>query len=701
MANRMKEDEKNEKIIRGLLKLPGNRRCINCNSLGPQYVCTNFWTFVCTACSGIHREFTHRVKSVSMAKFTSQEVSALQGGGNERAKEIYFKEWDSQIHSVPDSSNVERLRDFIRHVYVDRRYTGERTVDRPPRGKGDREDSNETRKLDSYRGGSRSPPYEETYERRYNEQSGPGGRNDDRNYRNYSDERRSPGYEQESVRYGDYRKSPVRFEVVDDRVRDDRFRNGNQNRRSEDRRLPDGASQPEGRSPNHQKGVDISSPPLVRPVRDILGEDTPPLRISEPPKANGGRSPDGAAHTQRTASSSSLGSPDGNSVELKGVNLGSLIDFNSDPEPPAVAASSDPFAGPSPQQPTMSPTSDGSNWASFDFATQEKAPQAPSNATTTLESALSQLSAPAPTPAGNPSTLPLGGVDPFVKTTDGGQWSTMQQPQPSLFAGVGTRPPVQQFIPQVTGTPNNQPWNSLLTPNAHGTLMAPPGQPAQAGPKPRQETSAGIAPQLPPVEPKPSGRNALPEDLFALTYAPTHVPVPGWQTGTPHGMGFGMQMQYPTTVMQSMPVLPHLSKSTNPFDLTSEPTLSHAPTIPPMSSLQGALPNMQFPSMASLQGALPNMGAPQALLRSSSFGTPSPRWVPPHTPSYPSAVPSGAYMVQQAPSNMPPLGHQGSGGFGSDGSFFHTFGVDQPPVGRYLEPATPNSFSSVGGNPFG
>lgn len=33
MANRMKEDEKNEKIIRGLLKLPANRRCINCNNL--------------------------------------------------------------------------------------------------------------------------------------------------------------------------------------------------------------------------------------------------------------------------------------------------------------------------------------------------------------------------------------------------------------------------------------------------------------------------------------------------------------------------------------------------------------------------------------------------------------------------------------------------------------------------------------------
>jgi hypothetical protein len=83
MGSRVKEEERNERAIRALLKLPGNRRCINCNSLGPQYVCTSFSTFVCVSCSGIHREFTHRVKSISMAKFTSQEVSALQEGGNE------------------------------------------------------------------------------------------------------------------------------------------------------------------------------------------------------------------------------------------------------------------------------------------------------------------------------------------------------------------------------------------------------------------------------------------------------------------------------------------------------------------------------------------------------------------------------------------------------------------------------------------
>lgn len=77
------------------------------------------------------REFTHRVKSVSMAKFTTQEVEALQNGGNQvlsdfifyfslwkvgvlfssllaihsfqRAREIYLKDWDLQRQRLPDS----------------------------------------------------------------------------------------------------------------------------------------------------------------------------------------------------------------------------------------------------------------------------------------------------------------------------------------------------------------------------------------------------------------------------------------------------------------------------------------------------------------------------------------------------------------------------------------------------------------------
>nr|CAB3496080.1 unnamed protein product [Digitaria exilis] len=130
-----KEEERNERIVRGLLKLPPNRRCVNCNGLGPQYVCTSFWTFVCVSCSGIHREFTHRVKSVSMSTFSSQEVEALQKGGNQRARESFLKDFDTQKMRLPDSSNIANLREFIKAVYVERRYAGGRFSERPPRDK--------------------------------------------------------------------------------------------------------------------------------------------------------------------------------------------------------------------------------------------------------------------------------------------------------------------------------------------------------------------------------------------------------------------------------------------------------------------------------------------------------------------------------------------------------------------------------------
>ncbi|PHT38977.1 putative ADP-ribosylation factor GTPase-activating protein AGD14 [Capsicum baccatum] len=78
------------------------------------------------------REFTHRVKSFSMAKFTSQEVEALQKGGNQ-AREIYLKSWNPQSQWLPNNSNVDKVRDFIKTVYVDKRYVVAESSDRPPR----------------------------------------------------------------------------------------------------------------------------------------------------------------------------------------------------------------------------------------------------------------------------------------------------------------------------------------------------------------------------------------------------------------------------------------------------------------------------------------------------------------------------------------------------------------------------------------
>lgn len=52
MTSRMKEDEKNEATVRRLLKLPENKRCINCNSLVCflrtfyYWLCAEWWQVV-------------------------------------------------------------------------------------------------------------------------------------------------------------------------------------------------------------------------------------------------------------------------------------------------------------------------------------------------------------------------------------------------------------------------------------------------------------------------------------------------------------------------------------------------------------------------------------------------------------------------------------------------------------------------------
>ncbi|CAK7334908.1 unnamed protein product [Dovyalis caffra] len=655
-----------------------------------------------------------------MAKFSSQEVAALQGGGNQRARDIYFKEWDSQRQSAPDSSNVERLRDFIKHVYVDRRYTGERNHGKPPSTKMDnKEEFYDNRRTDAYQGGSRSPPYEDTYERRYSERSSPGGRSDDKYSRYSYDERRSPGYDQESRQYISNTRSPAHPEIINDWRREDRFGNG---RKVEDRRISDGDSKLEGMSPERPK-ENNSSPPMVRPVREILGDNVVPLRISEPPKANVPRAADVTAQAQRTASSSSLGSANGNPVEVKLENTGSLIDFDADPEPPTSASIPQAQQTTTPQsiaQPASA--SNDNNWASFDLAPDNKASQAPTNANP-LESVLSQLSVPvhgpghllAPSapataavgnatsasffaPAGNTSMLPFNSVAPaatpvsnlstlhpggvsvaapglapavpvnggnlFANVTEAGQWPSVQHQQPSLFpvsTGHSTAP---QFTPPFDVASRNQTWNMSPASNVQVSLATPYAG-AQVVSKPASGvTSAGLS-QLSAVEVKPTGRRELPEDLFAATFS-YPVAIPGWQTSPARGMGFAVQYN---SVPAPMATFLQPSNSSNPFDL-SEPV--------------------------------------QAQHRTSSLGTPSPAWMssqsspypptfPSQAPSYSSSIPPRAFVAQQAPSSMPFIGYQGGGGFGSDGAV----NMDQQVAGRFSAPPNPQPFSPVGGNPFG
>ncbi|KAG5556155.1 hypothetical protein RHGRI_006696 [Rhododendron griersonianum] len=289
-----REEERNEKVIRGLMKLPPNRRCINCNSMGPQYVCTNFWTFVCMTCSGIHREFTHRVKSVSMAKFTFQEVESLQKGGNQRARETFLKDWDPQRQRLPDSSNADKVREFIKNDV--------------------RHHEEETRRASSYHSYSQSPPYDYQYEeRRYGKQA-PALTRKPGSDRGLYEGRISSFF------------SPSRFS---DQMHEDSFANEGSNPRASGYTVssPSDAFRSDTQSPSFQRDIGFNSPPY-QTSRDMLNEQIPRQTMRTLSESHAMADADKVHRPQRTASLGSFGSFDSNPMSPKSV---SLVDASSEP----------------------------------------------------------------------------------------------------------------------------------------------------------------------------------------------------------------------------------------------------------------------------------------------------------------------------------------------------------------------------------
>ncbi|XP_058078745.1 probable ADP-ribosylation factor GTPase-activating protein AGD14 isoform X2 [Magnolia sinica] len=636
-----KEEERNEKIIRGLMKLPPNRRCINCNSLGPQYVCTNFWTFVCTICSGIHREFTHRVKSVSMAKFTSQEVDALQRGGNQRAREIFLKDWDTQRQRLPDSNNADRVREFIKSVYVARRYAGERTSDKPPRDmQGQKGHEDDIRRASSYHSYSQSPPYEHQYEdRRYGKPTGILTRKPGSDRGHYEGKISSficsPGRSMEQM-YDDRFSNEGSVARVSDYSASsagDTFRSNNQ-------------------SPSFQKDVGLSSPPM-RPVRDILVEDVRHQTTGTRSEVN--------ARRDRTASAGSFGSFDSNSTSLKSVNSASLLDNALEPEqstgtqqggtslfpslPQSAASAStvsnDPFnpsfiqpvttsSAPAidlfaditdqhtstnylEQKPSTGPSTGNQGWATFDL---------PHHATSAPEM---KHEHPASVPPGSGAAKENHEVFPSVNNSM--QWPPVQG---STAHGPFSSMPNQWHadangVPAPIAPTSSQSWNAFD--DLAGNLP-------QASFKNLPQTSEPQFPSFTPI----SGDNYK-SSIISQDFSKDGVQrstVDGLTDLTFNGVITGSSfLQSAPPSMGGMPSHTHDWKSTNPFDLPYDSELE---------------PNTLFLDMGSLQAALPNPPLPAAFL-----GGIADPWFPQSSVMVP-ATPQGGlvYIAGQAPPSQLP-----------------------------------------------
>ncbi|KAK9833649.1 hypothetical protein WJX74_001742 [Apatococcus lobatus] len=124
-------EAKHDKLLKELLRKPENKRCANCEVLGPQYVVLDFSTFVCTDCSGAHRQFHHRVKGISMATFKPEEMKAIQQGGNQEAASAFLSKWTPSELAKPTDRNPQKIRDWIDAVYVKKRFHGPKKLQRP------------------------------------------------------------------------------------------------------------------------------------------------------------------------------------------------------------------------------------------------------------------------------------------------------------------------------------------------------------------------------------------------------------------------------------------------------------------------------------------------------------------------------------------------------------------------------------------
>ncbi|KAG7803560.1 hypothetical protein KL944_001513 [Ogataea haglerorum] len=125
MSAQRKHNERNQQILKTLLREPANKNCADCKtSKNPRWASWNLGVFICIRCSGIHRSMgTHisRVKSVDLDSWTDEQVKSMVMWGNERANLF----WEDKLpdNYVPDESKIEN---FIRTKYEMRKWKSDK-----------------------------------------------------------------------------------------------------------------------------------------------------------------------------------------------------------------------------------------------------------------------------------------------------------------------------------------------------------------------------------------------------------------------------------------------------------------------------------------------------------------------------------------------------------------------------------------------
>ena len=100
-----------------LRKLSENKKCFDCNELGTTYIVMDYGIFVCPGCSGIHREFSNKVKGITMSNFNEKEVDFAKKHGNKAAFTELMGGWSKSLFPIPPKTEMSKFKEFMRMKY--------------------------------------------------------------------------------------------------------------------------------------------------------------------------------------------------------------------------------------------------------------------------------------------------------------------------------------------------------------------------------------------------------------------------------------------------------------------------------------------------------------------------------------------------------------------------------------------------------
>lgn len=125
-----KEDKKQKEyqaVLEQLLKEQPNKKCADCGAAAPRWASASLGVFICMRCAGIHRNIGVHVtfvRSVTLDKWSEEQIQKVLAVGNQRAMELYEAKVPAG-YPRPNPSDNASIEKWIRDKYERKKFIGD------------------------------------------------------------------------------------------------------------------------------------------------------------------------------------------------------------------------------------------------------------------------------------------------------------------------------------------------------------------------------------------------------------------------------------------------------------------------------------------------------------------------------------------------------------------------------------------------